>query len=74
MIILYWNIGKIINENSVWKNKFLKKLSFEIKNGFLSAKGFAFVGNQYHLEVEKKIFILIYYYIILSQSVTLLWK
>ena len=27
MLILYWNIGKVINENSVWGNKFLKKFS-----------------------------------------------
>lgn len=56
VIILYWNIGKIINENSVWGNKFLKRLSFEIKNEFLSAKGFSFVGNQYHLEVGEEDF------------------
>lgn len=32
MLILYWNIGKIINENSTWENKFLKKLSNNIIN------------------------------------------
>ena len=41
MLILYWNIGKIINENSTWGSKFLKNLSDEIKNEFPSAKGFS---------------------------------
>ncbi len=41
MLILYWNIGKVINENSEWGNKFLKNLSTEISNEFPSAKGFS---------------------------------
>ena len=41
MLILYWNIGKIINENSTWGSKFLRNLSDEIKNEFPSAKGFS---------------------------------
>ena len=31
ILILYWNIRKIINENRVWGNKFLNNLSAEIK-------------------------------------------
>ena len=41
MLILYWNIGKVINENSEWGNKFLNNLSVEISNEFPSAKGFS---------------------------------
>ena len=41
MIILYWNIGKVINEHSEWGNKFLKKLSNEISNEFPAVKGFS---------------------------------
>lgn len=41
MIILYWNIGKVINDNSEWGNKFLRNLSIEISNEFPSAKGFS---------------------------------
>ena len=41
MLILYWKIGKIINENSTWGSKFLRSLSDEIKNEFPSAKGFS---------------------------------
>ena len=41
MLILYWNIGKIINENSTWGSKFLNKLSNEISSEFPSAKGFS---------------------------------
>ena len=41
MLILYWNIGRIINEHSTWGSKFLRNLSDEIKNEFPSAKGFS---------------------------------
>lgn len=41
MLILYWNIGKIINENSTWGSKFLKNLSIEIKREFPLTKGFS---------------------------------
>ena len=41
MIILYWNIGKVINEHSEWGNKFLKNLSNEISNEFPTVKGFS---------------------------------
>ncbi len=41
MILLYWNIGKIIIENSVWGNKFLTNLAHEIKKDFPLAKGFS---------------------------------
>ena len=32
MLILYWNIGKVINENSTWGSKFLRTLSKETYN------------------------------------------
>ena len=41
MLILYWNIGKIINEHSKWGNKFLRNLSLEIIREFPSSKGFS---------------------------------
>ena len=41
MLILYWNIGKVINENSTWGSKFLRTLSKEITSEFPSAKGFS---------------------------------
>ena len=41
MLILYWNIGKVINENSTWGSKFLNKLSSEITSEFPSSKGFS---------------------------------
>ena len=53
MLILYWNIGKIINENSTWGSKFLKNLSEEIKNEFPSAKGFSqFIRSLYGITDE----------------------
>ena len=41
MIYLYWNIGKIINANSEWGNKFIDNLSKDIRSEFPSSKGFS---------------------------------
>ena len=41
MFILYWNIGKAIDENSVQGIKFLRNLSKETRNEFPSANGFS---------------------------------
>jgi predicted nuclease of restriction endonuclease-like (RecB) superfamily len=49
MLILYWNIGKIINEHSEWGNKFLRNLSKDISKEFPNAKGFS-VRNLHNME------------------------
>ena len=41
MLILYWNIGKLVNEHSEWGNKFLISLSKDIAKEFPSSKGFS---------------------------------
>ena len=41
LIILYWNIGKVICENSTWGSKFLRNLSSDIIREFPSSKGFS---------------------------------
>lgn len=41
MIYLYWSIGKIIDANSEWGNKFVDNLSKDIKREFPLSKGFS---------------------------------
>ena len=41
MIYLYWSIGKIIDANSEWGNKFVDNLSKDIRREFTSSKGFS---------------------------------
>ena len=41
MLILYWNIGKVICENSTWGSKFLRNLSSDIIREFPLTKGFS---------------------------------
>ena len=41
MLILYWDIGKIIDDHSEWGNKFLKKLFTDINSEFPSSKCFS---------------------------------
>ncbi|MHB1484257.1 MAG: PDDEXK nuclease domain-containing protein [Saccharofermentanales bacterium] len=41
MIILYWNIGNIINENSIWGNKFIENLERDIKSELPNSTGYS---------------------------------
>lgn len=41
MVMLYWNIGKVINEKSAWGNKFVENLARDIKLDYPKAKGFS---------------------------------
>ena len=41
LIFMYWNIGKIILENSKWGNKFIDNLSIDLKLEFPNIKGFS---------------------------------
>ena len=39
LFILYWNIGCVINEHSVWSNKFIENLARDIKLDFPDTRG-----------------------------------
>ncbi len=41
MILMYWNIGKIIEDNIKWGNKFIENLSKDIRKEFPTSKGFS---------------------------------
>lgn len=41
MIVLYWNIGKVIHERKEWGNKFIDILSKELRKDFPKIKGFS---------------------------------
>ncbi len=41
LVLLYWNIGTIINAQKEWGNKFIDKLSADIKLEFPNMKGFS---------------------------------
>lgn len=41
LIFMYWNIGKIILENSEWGNKFIDTLSIDLKIEFPEIQGFS---------------------------------
>ena len=57
LLKLYYNIGKTINENSSWGNKFIDELAIELKLTFPNIKGFS-VRNlknmkKYYIECSK---------------------
>ena len=57
LLKLYYNLGKIIEENSSWGNKFIDQLAIELKISFPNIKGFS-VRNlknmkKYYTEFQK---------------------
>lgn len=47
LIMLYWNIGKIINNHKSWENKFIENLAQDIKLDFTDMKGFSVRNLKY---------------------------
>jgi predicted nuclease of restriction endonuclease-like (RecB) superfamily len=50
---LYWNIGKVINNYSVWGNKFVENLARDIKLDFPKAKGYSVRNLKYMAKFAK---------------------
>ena len=53
LFLLYWNIGKVINEYSVWGNKFVENLARDIKLDFPNAKGYSVRNLKYMAKFAK---------------------
>jgi len=53
LIELYWNIGVIINEYSVWGNKFVDNLARDIKIDFPNAQGYSIRNLKYMAKFAK---------------------
>lgn len=47
LIMLYYNIGKMINEHKEWGNKFIDNLSADLKMAFPTAKGYSVRNLKY---------------------------
>ena len=47
LVNLYYRIGKVLYDNSVWGNRFLDKLAFELKNTYPNQKGFSIRNLKY---------------------------
>ena len=52
LINLYWNIGKIINEKSVWGNKFVENLERDLRIEFPKYKGFSARNLRLHGQIR----------------------
>lgn len=54
---MYYTIGKLIDDNAKWGNKFVKKLSIGLKIDFSNMKGFSITNlkymRTYYLECQK---------------------
>ena len=53
LFLLYWRIGKIINERSAWGNKFVENLSRDIKLDFPNVKGYSTRNLKYMAKFAK---------------------
>lgn len=47
LVLLYYNIGCIINENKTWGNKFIENLAYDIKLAFPDSKGYSVRNLKY---------------------------
>ena len=47
LIMLYWNIGNVINSNAQWGNKFIENLACDIKIDFPDITGFSVRNLKY---------------------------
>lgn len=47
LIILYYNIGKIVNEHKSWGNKFIENLASDIRASFPEIKGYSVRKPEY---------------------------
>jgi predicted nuclease of restriction endonuclease-like (RecB) superfamily len=47
LFTLYWNIGNVINQHSVWGNKFVESLAHDIKLDFPDTKGYSVRNLKY---------------------------
>jgi len=53
LVALYWSIGKVINENSAWGNKFVDNLARDIKHDFPSVTGYSVRNLKYMAKFAK---------------------
>jgi len=53
LVMLYWNIGAIINEHSVWGNKFIENLARDIKLDFPNTTGYSVRNLKYMAKFAK---------------------
>ena len=53
LITLYWNIGTIINDRSVWGNKFIENLARDIKLDFPNVTGYSVRNLKYMAKFAK---------------------
>lgn len=47
LIVLYYNIGKLINKHKTWGSKFIENLSYDIKLSFPNSKGYSVRNLKY---------------------------
>ncbi len=47
LILLYYNIGKMLNDHKEWGNKFIDNLAADIKIAFLNVKGYSVRNLKY---------------------------
>ena len=53
LIMLYYNIGCIINENKSWGNKFIENLAKDIKLEYPNSKGYSVRNLKYMSKFAK---------------------
>ncbi|MDR0989998.1 MAG: PDDEXK nuclease domain-containing protein [Propionibacteriaceae bacterium] len=53
MVLLYWNIGKVIDAHAEWGNKFITNLSRDLRHAYPSVRGFSTRNLKYMLSFAR---------------------
>ena len=54
LVVLYWNIGRVIDERSEWGNKFLETLARDIRCAYPGIRGFSVRNLKYMLRFARE--------------------
>lgn len=79
LVNLYYNIGKILEENSKWGNKFIDNIATDVKMSFPNLKGFSvrnlkYMKTFYNDYKEDKTFVQLVAQIPWKHNITLMQK
>ena len=55
VIQLYWRVGRLIDERSLWGNKYLETLSRDIRLAFPGIKGFSVRSMKYMVKFAREV-------------------
>ena len=54
LVVLYWNVGRLIDDRSQWGNKFIENLARDIRSFYPGIRGFSIRNLKYMLRFARE--------------------